>query len=93
MKQLFTLVKMVQLSPLTDERMRRNEKKCEGEIRPPGSILGRPLLHFGMALSTVFTLHLLEICKSRGPYFLLMFLLISFHLLVCERREERFVPS
>ena len=28
------LVKMVQLFPLTDERMRRNEEKCEDKIRP-----------------------------------------------------------
>ena len=51
MKQLFTLVKMIQLSPLPDERMRRNEEKREEEIKPPDSILGRPLLHFGAALT------------------------------------------
>ena len=50
-KQLFTLVKMVELSPLTDERKRRNEEKREGKIRPPDSILGPPLLHFGVALT------------------------------------------
>ena len=47
MKQIVTLVKMVQLSPFIDERTRRNEKKREEKIRPPDSILGRPLLHFG----------------------------------------------
>ena len=31
------LVKMVQLSPLTNERMRRNEEKGEEKIRPPDS--------------------------------------------------------
>ena len=51
MKQIFTLVKIVQLSPLIDERMRRNEKKREEKIRPPDSISGRPLLHFGAALT------------------------------------------
>ena len=81
MKQLFTLAKMVHLSPLTDERMMRNEEKREGKIRPSDSISGRPLLHFGAALSTVFTIDL------QGVFFLLTFLLISFHLLVCERGE------
>ena len=38
MKQIFTLVKMVQLSPLTDAGMRRNEEKREEKIRPPDSI-------------------------------------------------------
>ena len=38
LKQLFMLVMMVQLSPLTDERMRRNEEKREEKIRPPDSI-------------------------------------------------------
>ena len=38
MKQLFMLVKMVQLSPLTDERMSRNEEKREEKIMPPDSI-------------------------------------------------------
>ena len=33
MKQLFTLAYMVQPSPLTDERMRINEKELEGKIR------------------------------------------------------------
>ena len=32
------LVKMVQLSPLRDERIRRNEVKHEEKIRPPDSI-------------------------------------------------------
>ena len=50
MKQIFTLVKMVQLSPLIDERMKRNEKKREEKIRPPDSILGRPWLYLGAAL-------------------------------------------
>ena len=31
--------------------MRRNEKKHKEKIRPPDSILGRPLLHFGAALT------------------------------------------
>ena len=34
----FMLIKIVQLSPLTDERMRRNEEKLEEKIRPPDSI-------------------------------------------------------
>ena len=51
MKQIFTLVKMEQLSPVTDERMRRNEEQREGEIRPPDSKSGGPLLHFGAALN------------------------------------------
>ena len=38
LKQLFMLVKIVQLSPLTDERMRRNEEKREEKIRPPDAI-------------------------------------------------------
>ena len=42
MKQIFTLVKMVQLSALTYERMRRNEEKREEKIRPPDSISERP---------------------------------------------------
>ena len=91
---IYTLVKMVQLAPLTYERMRKNEEKREGKIRPPDFILGQPWLHCGAALtpfraalSTVFILDLLEICKNRGPYFLFMFLLISFDLLVCERGE------
>ena len=42
MKQIFTLVKMIQLFPLTDERIRRNEEKCEEKVRPPDSISGRP---------------------------------------------------
>ena len=50
-KQIFTLVKMGQLSPLIDERMRRNEKKREEKIRLPDSILGQPLVHFGEALT------------------------------------------
>ena len=32
------LVKMVQLSPLTDERMRGNEEEREEKIGPPDSI-------------------------------------------------------
>ena len=32
------IIKMVQLSPLTDERMRRNEENREEKIRPPDSI-------------------------------------------------------
>ena len=42
LKQLFTLIKMVQFSPLPDEKMRRNEEKHEEEKRPTDSILGRP---------------------------------------------------
>ena len=34
----FMLIKIVQLSPLTDERMRRNEEKLEEKIRPPDSL-------------------------------------------------------
>ena len=49
------LIKMVQLSPLTDERMRRNEEKREEKIRPPDSITkaapkwsqGRPKMESG----------------------------------------------
>ena len=49
------LVKMVQLSHLTDERMRRNEEKPEEKIRFPDSITkaapkwnqGRPELELG----------------------------------------------
>ena len=51
MKQIFTLFKMKQLSPLTDEGMRRNEEKREEKLRPSDSISGRPLLHFGVALT------------------------------------------
>ena len=58
MKHFFTLVKMVQLSSLTDERMRKNEETCEGKIRPPDYISGppdyisgRPLLLLGAALT------------------------------------------
>ena len=55
MKKLFTLIKMYQLSPLTDERMRRNEEKREEKIRPPDSITkaapkwspGRPEIESG----------------------------------------------
>ena len=36
------LVKMVQLSPLTDERMRRNEEKLEEKIRPLTLLLKLP---------------------------------------------------
>ena len=74
LKQRFTFVYLEQLSPPpTDERMRRNEEKREGKIRPLDSILGWPwlhlgwpLLHLGEALATVFTLDLLEICKNQG---------------------------
>ena len=38
----FMSVKMVKLSPLKDERMRRNKRKHEGKIKPPDSILGSP---------------------------------------------------
>ena len=51
MKQLFTLIKIVQFPPLPDERMKRNEEKRDEEIRPPDSISGQPLLHFGAALT------------------------------------------
>ena len=51
LKQIFTLIKMVQLSPLIYERMRRNGEKHEEKIGPPDSISGRPLLHFGAALT------------------------------------------
>ena len=78
------LVKMAKLSPLTDERMRRNEEKCEEKIRPPDSITkaapkwsqGRPEMESGPPRIGV-----------RGPYFPLMFLLISPHPLICERGE------
>ena len=41
MKQLFRLVKIVQLSPLIDEGMRRIAEKQEETIRPPDFIWGR----------------------------------------------------
>ena len=75
MKQIFTLVKMVQLFPLTDERMKRNEEKRKEKIRPPDSISGWPLLHFGAALviesgglifSSCFSLFLLILSSVRG---------------------------
>ena len=55
LNQLFMLVMMVQLSPLTDERMRRNEEKREEKIRDPDSITkaapkrsqGRPEMESG----------------------------------------------
>ena len=37
LKQLFALVKIVQLSPLTDEKMKRNEENREEKIRLPDS--------------------------------------------------------
>ena len=51
MKQIFTPVKIVQLSALIYERMRKNEKKPEEKIRPPDSISGQPFLHFRAALT------------------------------------------
>ena len=40
LKQLFMLVKMVQVSPVTDKRRRRKEEKGEGNIRHPVSYKG-----------------------------------------------------
>ena len=94
MKQIFTLIKMVQLSSLTDERMRRNEEKCEEKIRPPDSYKskvntveraapklskGRLKMESGLPRNGV-----------RGPYFPFMFLLISPQPLISERQV---VPS
>ena len=65
------LFNMVQLSPLTDERMRRNEEKREEKIKP---FIKTP---FRGGFSN----------RVRGPYFLLTFLFISPHPLICERGE------
>ena len=46
MNKIFLLVKMVQLSPVTDEGMNRNEENMRGVIRPPDPILV-PGLCFG----------------------------------------------
>ena len=58
-RSFFMKIKMVQLSHLTYERLRRNEEKHDGQKRPPDSILGLPLLYFGADL-TLF---------GGGPYF------------------------
>ena len=85
------LVKKVQLSPLTDERMRRNKEKREEKIRPPDSITkaapkwsqGRPEMKSGPLRNGVRAAR----NGVRGSYFPLMFLLISPHPLICERGE------
>ena len=50
-EQLFRLFKIVQLSPLIDERMRKNEEKHEEKIWPLDSNPGQPKLHFWVALT------------------------------------------
>ena len=91
------LVKMVQLSPLTDERMRRNEEKREEIIRPPDSITkaapkwsqGRPemeswLPRNGVRAAPKWSKGRTEM-ESGGLYLLLTFLFISPHPLIYER--------
>ena len=46
MKHLLVLVKMVQLSLLTDEMMSRKKEKRRGEIRPPNSFFCLALISF-----------------------------------------------
>ena len=44
---------MVQLSPLTDVRMRKTQEQWGREIRPPYFISMRPLLQFDVDLETI----------------------------------------
>ena len=49
MKQLYSNVQMLKISPLTEERIgRNNEEKMEKIRRCPNFILDLPLLYFGM---------------------------------------------